>query len=78
MDGRIGAWVGSAWFSKFFANLGGCEMAVDVILIEHRLCSIHCSSKPVLLPCAAVSARYTHLSADDTADSMSKLPDVTR
>jgi integrase len=27
---------------------------------------------------AAVSARYTHLSADDTADSMSKLPDVTR
>jgi integrase len=27
---------------------------------------------------AAVSARYTHLSADDTADSMSKLPDATR
>jgi integrase len=27
---------------------------------------------------AAVSARYTHLSADDTADSRSKLPDVTR
>jgi integrase len=27
---------------------------------------------------AAVSARYTHLSADDTADSMSKLPDVTK
>lgn len=27
---------------------------------------------------AAVSARYTHLSADDTAESISKLPDVTR
>lgn len=26
---------------------------------------------------AAVSARYTHLSADDTADCISKLPDVT-
>ncbi len=27
---------------------------------------------------AAINARYTHLSADDSADSISKLPDVTK